>query len=81
MESDIITHVACDTYPIFKHMSSYIDDLKPHLNGHLIIRMSLFNSVEMHAYVKQWSSSGLKCTQMTVAIGILKNIFLLHNKM
>ena len=37
MESDIITHVACDTYPIFKHMSSYIDDLKPHLNGHLII--------------------------------------------
>ena len=36
---------------------------------------------EVYAYVTQWSTSWLKCTQMTLGISMLKNIFLLHVKM
>ena len=35
---------------------------------------------QMHAYATQWSTSRLKCTQMTLDINMLKNILPLHTK-
>ena len=52
----------------FKHAYSYLG-------------MSMFNSVyEVYPYATQWSTSWLKCTQMALAISMLKNIFPLHTK-
>ena len=34
----------------------------------------------MHAYATQWSTVELRCTQMTLAISMLKNILLLQLK-
>ena len=35
---------------------------------------------EVYAYVTQWSTRWLRCTQMTLGISMLNNVFLLHTK-
>jgi hypothetical protein len=73
------------TYPILRRMLSYTNDQQLHHQCHLIgIQVHLLISRheyvqqcrEMHAYVTQWSTSRLKCIQMTLAISMLNDISL-----
>ena len=79
------------TYPILGHILAYTDDYQLHHEYHpmtLGIQVRLLISwheyaqecYERHAYVTQWATSWLKCTQTTLAIGGVKNTFPLHTK-
>ena len=79
-------------YPILRRMLGCTNDEQVHQKCQLMtlgIQVRLLISwhehvkwcYEVHAYVTQWSTSLLKCTQMTLAIRMLKNIFLLPPKM
>ena len=49
---------------------------------HWYLGTSTFKHVmEVYAYVTQWSTSWLKCIQITLGFSMLKSIFLLHTKM
>ena len=79
------------TYPILKYMLRYTNDQQLHHYCHLMafgVQVCLLilcheyaqYCYEVYVYVTHWSSSSLKCTQMTLDICMLKNILLLHTQ-